>query len=252
MPLAGTSPLSRARAHYMWAKRYNDENNLPKSIAHLDRAMAYGTSPQRSRSPDKGVVYARDKSGFFYHVTKNSIGVYDKRHLGQMYSVYVIQSYEPHATISLAIRPNHTGGGSVTWPEIPSGPRVDAYRAFENRADEIEVDVWSICETKLKWNKIFLSEWPKSDDDADKDEDKGRWIAYDDVRTCVSDLYEQERRRKRKKGMCFVCLNRPTEVACLPCGHKCFCERDAPNVTKALKCPACGEPVASLARIFEN
>ena len=252
MPLAGTSPLSRARAHYMWAKRYNDENNLPKSIAHLDRAMAYGTSPQRSRSPDKGVVYARDKSGFFYHVTKNSIGVYDKRHLGQMYSVYVIQSYEPHATISLAIRPNHTGGGSVTWPEIPSGPRVDAYRAFENRADEIEVDVWSICETKLKWNKIFLSEWPKSDDDADKDEDKGRWIAYDDVRTCVSDLYEQERRRKRKKGMCFVCLNRPTEVACLPCGHKCFCERDAPNVTKALKCPACGEPVARLVRIFEN
>jgi hypothetical protein len=46
MPMAGTSPMSRVRYHYMWDKRYNQESNLPK--------MAYGTS----RSP-YNKVYAR-------------------------------------------------------------------------------------------------------------------------------------------------------------------------------------------------
>ena len=264
MPLAGTSPLSRARAHYMWAKRYNHENNLPKSIAHLDRAMAYGTSPSRpSRSPDKGVVYARAEPDYtsssgrkrhaalFYHVKDTSIDVYDAKHLDWLKLEYVDDNKPPEPDLSLAI----TYPESLEWP-------ADKKHELLDRVNDIKADVRSICKTKLRWRYTPQERgWPITADYPYEYEYEGSWIAYDDVKSCVSDLYskwkeekeEQERKRERKRprkeNPCVVCLTRKRSMACMPCGHLCLCKKDAPRVRKTGKCPICRTPIASLVEI---
>lgn len=237
----------------MWAKRYNDENNMRKSIAHLDRAMAYGAS-----SPPYNTVYMRAESArsahpalpalpaLFYHVTETSIDLYHTKHLDYIRYFYVQSGQKPNPDLRLTIRP---WTGRVEWPHT-------GYE-FNLRANEIKADVRSICKTKLRWRDVSLINWPFVDYNIDEDDYKGEWRTYDSVVSCVDDLYskweaEQERKRNRQKGMCFVCLNKPTEVACMPCGHKCFCKEDAPSVIEEQTCPACAMPITSLMRIFES
>ena len=149
MPLAGTSPMSRSRAHYMWARRYNDENNVRKSIAHLDRAMAYGAPSQRSpHNNSKGVVkkwYTRAMTlgtrASFNHVTDTSIGIYYKKSLAPMnpdltYSSYVLQNHTPRPYLRLAISLHKNGDGSVVWPvRIQREKRVKEVAIEKNRRD---------------------------------------------------------------------------------------------------------------------
>jgi hypothetical protein len=209
MPLAGTSPLSRARAHYMWAKRYNDENNLPKSMAHLDRAMAYGTSPSRpSRGPYNKVYVRADPvyttssgrkrhAALIYHVTDTRVDVYDAKHLDWLKLEYVDDKKPPNPNLSLAIA-HH---GYLEWPDDRNSELLD-------RVNDIKADVRSICKTKLGWRYTPITKrWPYTDYDPDEYDYKGSWLEYHDVKSCVSYLYskwkeekeEEERKRERKR-----------------------------------------------------
>ena len=248
MPMAGTSPMSRVRYHYMWDKRYNQESKLPK--------MAYGTS----RSP-YNKVYARadpiytTSSGrkrhaaLFYHVTDTSIDVYDAKHLDWLKLEYVDDNKRPEPDVSLAI----THPGYLGWPDHKK-------HEFSDRVNDIKADVQSICKTKLGWRYTPIAKgWPiTADYDPDEDDYEGKWLTYDDVKSCVSDLYskwkeEQERKRERKRSRkenpCVVCLTRKRSMACMPCGHLCLCKRDAPHVRKTGKCPVCRTPIESLVEI---
>ena len=189
MPLAGTSPLSRANAHYRWAMRYNDKEEVHKSLSHLDRAMAYGAAAH-----SKGKVYARANSAFFYHVTDTTIGVYQKRHMDKMYSSYVRQERYPRAQLSLTVKT----GGIVAWPSRPPEPRLKVYLEFEESAAKIQADVRSICETKLGWKRIFLHDWPDNDDDTDEARDSnGEWREYPSVKDYVKIALEASNMKRR-------------------------------------------------------
>ncbi len=59
------------------------------------------------------------------------------------------------------------------------------------------------------------------------------------------------------QGCCVVCLNSQKTHACVPCGHKCVCEKCAfiimntHGITKK-KCPICRKGVSCIIRIYDD
>ncbi len=53
---------------------------------------------------------------------------------------------------------------------------------------------------------------------------------------------------------CVVCLDAPSCMAIVPCGHKCLCAADAEAITAAgaASCPVCRGPIERMLQIFES
>lgn len=53
---------------------------------------------------------------------------------------------------------------------------------------------------------------------------------------------------------CCICLDKPREYACVPCGHLCICERDRETVLNVdiPQCPICRSGVSSLLRVYQS
>ena len=60
MPLAGSEPASRAKAHIRWAARYARSDDIQKALSHVGSALKYGNAAQAHSSkfgahfPEKG------------------------------------------------------------------------------------------------------------------------------------------------------------------------------------------------------
>eukprot|EP00927_Polykrikos_kofoidii_P046736 TRINITY_DN40874_c0_g1_i1.p1 TRINITY_DN40874_c0_g1~~TRINITY_DN40874_c0_g1_i1.p1 ORF type:complete len:510 (+),score=87.90 TRINITY_DN40874_c0_g1_i1:212-1531(+) len=56
-----------------------------------------------------------------------------------------------------------------------------------------------------------------------------------------------------KAGRCTVCLERPSEVAFVPCGHRCICLECATALPEAVRrrCPTCRSTTFGLLRVFD-
>jgi chromosome segregation ATPase len=48
--------------------------------------------------------------------------------------------------------------------------------------------------------------------------------------------------------LCVICLHRPSKVAVIPCGHRCFCVEDSQIVDK---CPICRIKLTGTLQIFD-
>ena len=53
---------------------------------------------------------------------------------------------------------------------------------------------------------------------------------------------------KSPRSACVVCIDNEARVACVPCGHMCLCDLDAPRVSA---CPVCRAPITHRLTVFD-
>ena len=52
------------------------------------------------------------------------------------------------------------------------------------------------------------------------------------------------------KKKCVICLEKPADHCCVPCGHVIFCEKDAKNFNVGDKCTTCRREIQSIIKVF--
>ena len=61
------------------------------------------------------------------------------------------------------------------------------------------------------------------------------------------DIAQLHRELEEARRTCCVCLEKPLEVVCMPCGHMCLCEEHSAGVRT---CPICRRDVSYHHKVF--
>ena len=81
--------------------------------------------------------------------------------------------------------------------------------------------------------------------------------AFSNLKMDIQDAYAAEiathaAAESDDQNLCVVCLEKQTDFALYPCGHKCVCEEHAMDMCNRGMCPVCRTPVQSHLRIWQS